>query len=85
MPEHPELAALTEGRWQARCQFCKTGSIPVAAVDAANAWADLEKLGWVTYLPVPGALAMALCKTCGEKNARIMAGVAAAKKSRKKR
>lgn len=42
----PDLRPLTEGRWQARCQFCKVESIPVAAVDAAHAWTDLEKLGW---------------------------------------
>ena len=52
----PELHALTEGRWSARCQFCKTESVPVATVDAAHAWTDLEKLGWVSYQPVSGAL-----------------------------
>jgi hypothetical protein len=81
----PELVPLTEGRWQARCQFCKVESIPVAAVDAAHAWADLEKLGWSVYVPVPGAVATALCKACGEKNERIMGAVKAARKSRKRR
>ncbi len=74
----PELVALTEGRWQARCQFCRVESIPVAAVDAAHAWTDLEKLSWSIYLPVAGATPTALCKTCGEKNERIMGAVKAA-------
>ena len=39
----------------ARCQFCRVECIPVAAVDAMHAWADLEKLGWSVYVPVPGA------------------------------
>jgi hypothetical protein len=81
----PELVALTEGRWQARCQFCKTESILVAAVDAAHAWADLERLGWVVYVPVPGAAATALCKPCGEKNERIMGAVKAARRSRRRK
>ncbi len=85
MIDSPELHALTESRWAARCQFCKTESIPVAAVDDAHAWADLEALGWSIYLPVPSAIPTALCKACGEKNARIMGAVKAAKKSRKRK
>jgi hypothetical protein len=81
----PELQPLTEGRWQARCQFCKVESIPVPAVDAAHAWGDLEKLGWETYQPVPGAVVTALRRACGEKNARIMASVKAARKGRKRK
>jgi hypothetical protein len=46
MTDVPELHPLTEGRWAARCQFCKVETIPVAAVDATHAWDDLEKLGW---------------------------------------
>ena len=45
MTDVPELRSVTEGRWQARCQFCKAESIFVTAVDTAHAWADLEKLG----------------------------------------
>lgn len=85
MTDVPELHPLTEGRWQASCQFCKVESIPVAAVDATHAWDDLQKLGWETYQPVPAALPVALCKACGEKNARIMAAVAKAKKGRKRK
>jgi hypothetical protein len=81
----PELVPLTEGRWQARCGFCKTESIPVAATSSANAWADLGKLGWVVYVPVPGAVPMALCKACGEENERIMSAVKAAHKRRKRK
>jgi hypothetical protein len=81
----PDLHPLTEGRWQARCQFCQVESIPVAAVDAAHAWVDLEKLGWTTYQPVPAAAVVALCKACGEKNARIMAAVTRPKKGRKRK
>jgi hypothetical protein len=81
----PELVPLSEGRWQAGCQFCKTESIPVAATSAANAWVDLEKLGWVVYEAVPGAPLKALCKTDGEKNARIMGAVKAARKHRKRK
>ena len=60
-------------------------SIPVAAVAPAHAWEDFEKLGWVTYQPVPGAVVAALCKVCGEKNARIMGEVAKAKRGRKRK
>jgi hypothetical protein len=81
----PHLHAIPEGRWQAKCQFCKVESIPVAGVDAAHAWADLEKLGWTVYVPVPGAMVSALCKACSEKNARIMEAVAKAKKGRKRK
>ena len=85
MTSGPDLHPLTEGRWQARCQFCKTQSIPVAAVDAVHAWDDLEKLGWQSYQPVPAAVVTALCKACAAKNARIMAAVAKAKKGRKRK
>jgi len=81
----PNLQPLTEGRWQARCQFCKVESIPVAAVDAAHAWVDLERLGWGVYEPIPGAAPLALCKACGEKNDRIMTAVKRAKKGRKRK
>jgi hypothetical protein len=81
----PDLHALTEGRWVARCQFCKVESIPVAAVDAAHAWDNLEKLGWESYQPVLGAAMTALCKACAAKNARIMASVKAARKGRKRK
>jgi hypothetical protein len=33
----PALGGLGEGRWAARCKFCKVESVPVAAVDAARA------------------------------------------------
>ena len=85
MTDTPELLALSEGRWQARCQFCKTESIPVPAVDAAHAWADLATLGWTTYQPVPGAVITSLCKACAPKNERIMPAVKAAKKHRKRK
>ncbi len=85
MTEIPQLHALTEGRWQARCQFCKTESIPVPAVDGAHAWADLAALGWSAYQPVPGAIITPLCKGCSAKNERIMAEVAKAKKARRLR
>ena len=81
----PELSPLTEGRWRARCQFCKAESIPVSAVDAAHAWADLERLGWVVYEAVPGAPLKPLCKACGAKNERIMGAVKNARKSRKRK
>jgi hypothetical protein len=81
----PDLVPLTEGRWQAHCRFCKVESVPVAAVDAAHGWADLERLGWVVYVPVPGTEASALCKACGEKNERIMSAVKAARKHRKRK
>lgn len=81
----PDLRPLPEGRWQARCQFCKKESIPVPAVDAAHAWGDLERIGWVVYVPVPAANALALCKDCGAKNDRIMASVEAARKGRKRK
>jgi hypothetical protein len=82
LAEVPKLHPLTEARWAARCQFCKVESIPVAAVDAAHAWEDLEKLGWGSYQPAPGAVVMALCKACGEKNRRIMGAVKEARKGR---
>jgi hypothetical protein len=85
MAEHPDLVQVVGGRFMARCAFCKTESIPLAAVDAAHAWTDLERLGWVVYEAVPGAELRALCKACGEKNARIMAAVANAKKGRRRK
>jgi hypothetical protein len=81
----PELHALTEGRWVARCQFCKVDGTPVAAVDATHAWEDMEKLGWSSYQPVPGAVVASLCKACGEKNRRIMGEGAKAKRGRKRK
>ncbi len=45
----------------------------------------METLGWVTSETVRGAVPLALCKACGEKNARIMASVKAAKKGRKRK
>jgi hypothetical protein len=84
MPSHPQLVPLTEGRFIARCQFCKAESIAGQAVDAAHAWGDLERLGWTVYVPVPGALPTALCKPCTEKNERIMTQVARAKKHRRR-
>ena len=62
MTAHPDLVPVVGERFMARCQFCKTESIPVTAVDAAHAWADLEPLGWGPYQPVPGAVVVALCK-----------------------
>ena len=85
MTDVPEHVPLTEGRWAARCQFCKVESIPVAAVDAAHAWDNLEKLGWESYQPVPGAVVTALCNTCAAKNARIMGAVKNARKGRKRK
>jgi hypothetical protein len=81
----PELHPLTEGRFAARCQFCKTESIPVAAVDVTHAWSDLEKLGWESYEPVPGAVVTALCKAWAEKSRRIMGAVRNARKGRKRK
>jgi hypothetical protein len=85
MASHPDLVPVVGGRLVARCQFCKTESIPVTAVDVAHAWADLERLGWGPYQAVPGAVVVALCKACSEKNARIMAAVAKAKKGRRRK
>jgi hypothetical protein len=81
----PNLHPLPGGRWAARCQFCKVENIPVAAVDEAHAWTDLEGLGWTLYESVPGAFPVPLCKACGEKNARIMAAVKEAKKGRRRK
>jgi hypothetical protein len=81
----PEMVRLTGGRWRARCQFCKTESVLVPAVDAAQAWGQLEQLGWVIYRAVPAAMPKALSKACGEKNAAIMEAVKAARKSRKRK
>jgi|HubBroStandDraft_5_1064220.scaffolds.fasta_scaffold410116_1 hypothetical protein len=39
--------------------------------------------GWVPYETVRGAMPVASCKGCGEKNKRIMASVARAKTGRK--
>jgi hypothetical protein len=81
----PILTPLTEGRWTARCQFCKRESVPIPGPSSADAWDILTKFGWVVYETVRGAMPVALCKACGEKNARIMADVKAAKKGRKRK
>ena len=81
----PDLVALTQGRFQARCQFCKRESAPIPSVSAAGAWAVLSTFGWVPYETVRGAMPVASCKVCGEKNKRIMASVARAKTGRKRK
>ena len=81
----PELVRLTGGRWRARCQFCKTESVLVPAVDAAHGWGQLKRLGWVIYRALPAAMPKALCQACGEKNEAIMDAVKAARKSRKRK
>jgi hypothetical protein len=83
--EAPDLHSLPGGRFAARCAFCRVESIPVAAVNAKQAWSILQGAGWVVYEATPGAWLRALCKTCGEKNALIMAAVAKAKKGRKRK
>jgi hypothetical protein len=80
----PDLVALPEGRFRARCQFCKRESIPIPAVDAAGAWRAFLALGWVTYETVRGAFPSALCKACGAKHERIMASARTARKGRKR-
>ena len=81
----PDLIPLTEGRWQARCGFCKVESMPVAATSSADAWTDLMTLGWVPYRPVPAAFPKPLCAACGAKNAAIIEAVERAKKGRKRK
>jgi hypothetical protein len=78
----PELVALPEARWQSRCQFCRRESIPIPATSNAGAWRVFEALGWASYETVRGAMPVALCKACGEKNERIIANVKAARKGR---
>jgi hypothetical protein len=81
----PSLVPLPEGRWLACCKFCNRESIPIPSVSAPGAWAVLTTLGWATYESVRGAMPVPLCKACGEKNERIMARVARAKKGRKRK
>jgi hypothetical protein len=71
-------------RPDAGCQFCKAESIPVSAVDAAHAWADLEKLGGRCTCRLSGALVTALCGPCSEKDERTMMAVKSAMRSRKR-
>jgi hypothetical protein len=43
-----------------------TRSIPVGAVDATYAWADLQRVGWTHYVSQYGGTGYALCPRCTE-------------------
>jgi hypothetical protein len=58
---------------------------PGGSRDQRERLGALQAEGWESYQPVPGAVVAALCKACGEKNARIMGEVAKAKRGRKRR
>ncbi len=85
VPDHlTDMFRATGGRWEATCGSCVRPSIPIPAVDAALAWAELVKLGW-TLNDRPGQRRYALCKKCTAERGTIEDAVKEAHKSRKKK
>lgn len=59
------LHSLSGGRWEAQCGGCMAYSAPVAAVDAAGAWVELQQLGWEHFRhPTWGGSGYAVCPAC---------------------
>jgi hypothetical protein len=64
-----ELTPLTSGKWGATRGGCVTYSHAIVAETAADAWAQLEALGWTAYQYGPNTRVYAKCPKCSVKPA----------------
>jgi hypothetical protein len=70
---------LTGGRFEAQCGKCLKPSVPVATVDAAQAWDELQRVGWTLHN------AYALCPACTKDPPNVDKDAAEARRRRKRR
>ena len=74
-----DLHPVTGGRFEATCGKCLRPSLRVAAVDAAHAWEELQRIGWTPYK------SYVLCPACTKDPPNVDRDAAAARKKRKRR
>ena len=65
-PSGLNILRLASGRWEAVCGRCLTTSAPTPAVDAAQAWVELQRAGWQHFVSEYGGFGYAICPPCAQ-------------------